>query len=269
MSSVSYNNDMGEEEKENLLGAIEMSIVSPKRDQSFLIFFLIISVSLNVFLIILGLFFSVTYKPELAAKVSYESGFTSDLGPIKSEIELVVKPFSGGIELNGEGNFVADQNGHEYVGRPSPAVDQAWGKLMDGLNLDLNKNEVDLANSTFQWPESGLYFSGLDVYHSLHCLNRLRQALYPDYYKKVFNNPTDPSRVHHIGHCINQIRQALQCHADLTPMEWLLDGSKIILKTDTPHTCRNFDRIHAWATSHSTRFDTIESVVNGSLTIVD
>jgi hypothetical protein len=23
---------------------------------------------------------------------------------------------------------------------------------------------------TFQWPESGLFLTGLDVYHSLHCL---------------------------------------------------------------------------------------------------
>ncbi|KAH8805282.1 hypothetical protein F5884DRAFT_823040 [Xylogone sp. PMI_703] len=258
---------MGEEEKENLLGATEMAIHPPSGDQKFLRFFLIISVSLNIFLITFGLFTSLTYRRESDVETSYEHGFTSDLEPIKSEIELVKKKFYGGVELNGEGSFVADETGHEYVGPPSPAVDKAWGKLMDGLNLDLDKSEADLSNSTFQWPDTGLYFTGLEMYHSLHCLNRLRQALYPDYYKKVFSGPSDPSREHHIGHCINHIRQAIQCHADLTPMEWLLDGTKIILKTDTLHTCRNFDRIHAWATSHMTVFD--ESVLNGSITIVD
>ncbi len=72
-----------------------------------------------------------------------------------------------------------------------------------------------------------------------------------------------------VGHCINHIRQSLQCHADLTPMEWKLDGLKLILKTDTPHTCRNFDRIHAWATSHRTRFESIQSWRNASIRIVD
>lgn len=57
----------------------------------------------------------------------------------------------------------------------------------------------------------------LEVYHSLHCLvsstflydgvgklltensqNRLRQALYPEYYH-VFDNPDDPSRAAHIS----------------------------------------------------------------------
>jgi hypothetical protein len=41
-----------------------------------------------------------------------------------------------------------------------------------GLNIDVHEHEVDLADSTFRWPESGLYFTGLEVYHSLHCLVR-------------------------------------------------------------------------------------------------
>jgi hypothetical protein len=89
--------------------------------------------------------------------------------------------------LNSEGDFVTEQGGREYVGPPTPAVDEAWDTLLRGLsqqlgvgnknsysslglNLDFDKDEVDLAGSTFQWPESGHYFSGLDVYHSLHCL---------------------------------------------------------------------------------------------------
>lgn len=112
--------------------------------------------------------------------------------------------------------------------------------------------------------------------------------MYPDYYTHVFNRPTGPSRHNHIGkvlakifnlhapvanqkqgHCINHIRQSLQCNADLTPMEWRLEGSRIILKTDTRHTCRNFDKIHAWATLQHTQFQNIQSFLNGSLVIVD
>ncbi|KAK1973473.1 hypothetical protein LZ30DRAFT_610713, partial [Colletotrichum cereale] len=116
--------------------------------------------------------------------------------------------------------------------------------------------------------ESGLYFTGLEVFHSSHCLNRLRQALHPEYYQ-IFNHSGDPSRRHHITHCINHLRQSIQCHADLTPMEWELVGNKIILKTDTMHTCRNFERIHAWAAKRQTRFEDIQIVQNGTLFVVD
>ncbi|KAI3329924.1 hypothetical protein F4824DRAFT_492582 [Ustulina deusta] len=257
-----------QEEEENLLETTESASQLRKRSFQLQPLLLIISVSLNIFFGFFGLF-SLTHGQCSTSRASYELGFASDLEPARSEIEIVAQRFSGGVELDSEGHLFIDQKGQEYVGPPEPAVDKAWEMLLGGLNLDFDKTEVDLGESTFKWPESGFYFSGLDVYHSLHCLNRLRQAIYPDYYTRIFDRPNNPSRVDHIGHCINHIRQSLQCHADLTPMEWKLDGLKLILKTDTPHTCRNFDRIHAWATSHRTRFESIQSWRNASIRIVD
>lgn len=54
-------------------------------------------------------------------------------------------------------------------------------------------------------------------------------------------------------HCIDQIRQAIICHADVTPMEWHVQSDKLILKTDTVHTCRDFDEIHSWARSKESK----------------
>ncbi|KAK1994586.1 hypothetical protein LX36DRAFT_683582 [Colletotrichum falcatum] len=116
--------------------------------------------------------------------------------------------------------------------------------------------------------KTGFYFTGLEVFHSLHCLNRLRQALYPDYYD-VFADPHDPSREDHIGHCINHLRQAIQCHSDLTPMEWKVVGNKLILHTATQHTCRDFNKINEWASKRQTRFEDIEVIRNGTLFVVD
>ncbi|EGP86378.1 uncharacterized protein MYCGRDRAFT_43565, partial [Zymoseptoria tritici IPO323] len=118
--------------------------------------------------------------------------------------------------------------------------------------------------------ESGNYFTGLDVFHSLHCLNRLRQALHPEYYRHgIFDSPDDPSRADHINHCINHLRQSIQCHSDLTPMAWVQSGRKIILKAGTEHTCRDFAKVHDWASRRATKFDNIESISNGSLVVVD
>lgn len=46
-------------------------------------------------------------------------------------------------------------------------------------------------------------------------------------------------------------------------------GDKIILNTDTRHTCRNFESIHSWAIQRKTDLNSIEMVKNGTLTIVD
>ncbi|KAJ5997961.1 hypothetical protein N7522_009621 [Penicillium canescens] len=169
-----------------------------------------------------------------------------------------------------------EQSTPKYVGSPSREIDEAWAHLlsdkskqllilMQGLNMDLEGHEADhLHWRTFQWPDSGHYFTGLEVFHSLHCLNRLRQALYPNYYN-IFNDPNDPPR----GHCINHLRQAIQCHADLTPMEWTLTGNKLILSTDTMHTCRNFEVIHDLAIKRRSDYNEKELIVNGSIFIVD
>jgi hypothetical protein len=51
-----------------------------------------------------------------------------------------------------------------------------------GLNIDLDESEADLDGRTFQWPESGEYFTGLEVFHSLHCLvcvpSRINSPIY-------------------------------------------------------------------------------------------
>ncbi|PKK41765.1 hypothetical protein CI102_12568, partial [Trichoderma harzianum] len=202
-------------------------------------------------------------------RTSYEKGFHTDLGPIKSKIGLIQQRFTGGEEIDHNGNFVKDQRGSEYIGSPSPEVDAVWDRLLLGMNIDIpgDANAV-MAGKTYQWTESGSYFTGLEVFHSLHCLNRLRQALYPKYYHTV-RLPGDKPWDEHIGHCINHLRQAIQCHGDLTPMEWILVDNKLILRTNTLHTCRDFESIHRWAVQQETKYDSIEALKNGSIFITD
>ncbi|TDZ38512.1 Cyclochlorotine biosynthesis protein O [Colletotrichum spinosum] len=184
---------------------------------------------------------------------------TAPIEEVKPQIRLSRHGFSGGLGLDGNGSFFADDDdGRRYVAAPSPEVDRAWYELLTGLNIDLEDPGEHLRRTTFRWPESRLYLTGLEVFHSLHCLDRLRQALYPEYYRHVFSNPNNPSREDHIGHCINHLRQAIQCHGDLTPMVWKLVGDKIILSTETRHMCRDFGRIHEWAAQRQTRFEDIE-----------
>jgi len=107
---------------------------------------------------------------------------------------MIQTPYSGGVRLGDDHHFVVDPLGKQYVGEPGPDVDRAWNNLLrglscpllpclftcsvsvirilmtTGLNIDLRPDEITSPVNTFQWPESGNYFTGLEVYHSLHCL---------------------------------------------------------------------------------------------------
>ncbi|KAJ5524668.1 hypothetical protein N7494_011318 [Penicillium frequentans] len=77
-----------------------------------------------------------------------------------SDLELTQYHFTGGVKFTENGDFDMEQTTPKYTGSPSREIDEAWA-------------------------------------HLLSVKNRLRQALYPNYYN-VFSNPNDPPREHHI-----------------------------------------------------------------------
>jgi len=55
--------------------------------------------------------------------------------------------------------------------------------------------------------------------HSLHCINAIRKALYPEYYSVHDKHPlAEALQSIHIDHCLDQLRQTIQCAGDLTPV---------------------------------------------------
>ncbi|KAL7900227.1 hypothetical protein HDV63DRAFT_416244 [Trichoderma sp. SZMC 28014] len=130
---------------------------------------------------------------------SYERGFPTDMVPEGLKVNLVEVEFSGGVKIGPDGQFYTDHGGQEFVGEPAPSVDEAWSLLLNGLNIDLPPSDIKSESHSIQWPDNGYYFTGFEVFHSLHCLNRLRQALYPAYYGHIFSQAGDPDREQHIG----------------------------------------------------------------------
>ncbi|KAJ7906204.1 hypothetical protein B0H13DRAFT_1619603 [Mycena leptocephala] len=134
-----------------------------------------------------------------------------------------------------------------YERPPSDEVDQAWEQLYAYAASRVPKSEVvKMTNRT--WPilhEEGNYIIALDVFHQLHCLDMLRQQLYPDNY-------TLKSKVH-LRHCVGAIRQALMCYADISPVvwQWSAQYKEAEQRDDIMHTCRDFDKIQEWAKERS------------------
>ncbi|KAI0818327.1 hypothetical protein GGR55DRAFT_674160 [Xylaria sp. FL0064] len=190
-------------------------------------------------------FTTVIRPPSL--KYSYETGFDTDLEPLRPYIELVKVKFTGGLKFdeNGTTYRAVEPGVPQYVGEPNDELDRRWRSLIRGQAVDLRGEEAEsVADITYQKP-GGWYLTGPDSFHQLHCLDVIRRALRPDYY-----TPPNPEPVHtmHVEHCIDYLRQGVMCAADLTmiPVSWSTKRDRILQNAEVVHTCRNFEKIHEW-----------------------
>lgn len=117
----------------------------------------------------------------------------------------------------------------------------------------------------------------IQVFHNIHCLNNLRQAIWRDDYPFTLERLPDgrvnrtTNRALHLGkslpihffplldggsilanlldHCIDSLREALMCASDITPISFEVKGEDhhVAPKLSTTHICRDFDALKGWA----------------------
>ncbi|KAF2788874.1 hypothetical protein K505DRAFT_393733 [Melanomma pulvis-pyrius CBS 109.77] len=141
-----------------------------------------------------------------------------------------------------------------YQGEPSAKLDELWEDLYNfGISKINREDAMKLPNKTSALPgDEEHYITELDVFHQLHCLNRLRKALSPDYYNLTFvddqSEEAETERMH-IRHCIEHIRQGIVCNADISTVYWAWSPARNATLADAriTHTCRDFDAIKNWA----------------------
>ncbi|KAK3076613.1 hypothetical protein LTS18_012535, partial [Coniosporium uncinatum] len=185
--------------------------------------------------------------------------------PMKQSVRLHRKRFSGAIRAYPNGTlyqvFSADEP--RYAGTPGSDLDDAWDTLLGGRYIRFLDSEVTALNMDEGLPNlspifpnassdnSGQFYGGPDMLHSLHCLNIMRKQIDIDYYRDHVKLPQDLWRMH-IDHCIEHLRQAVMCHGDLTPVTLrpivLANGTmKYLLgETERLHTCRNGEVLREW-----------------------
>ncbi|KAF4637014.1 hypothetical protein G7Y89_g1077 [Cudoniella acicularis] len=136
-----------------------------------------------------------------------------------------------------------------WKGEPSPELDAAWKSIwMIGDNTysedEIRKVGKDPAGVA-QWPPEfgGGYVAKMEVFHQLHCLNTLRQALSPEYY-----GADTPPRGH-VVHCIEKLREALMCFSDTTVKTyiWIEDSPNVQPDFSMRLHCRNFDEVREFS----------------------
>ena len=180
----------------------------------------------------------------------------TDDGPdsARSAIRLQTEQFHGSLDFKARHGFIpSDSVSMEYVGS-TPAVDAAWEELTEDRYFLLTNEEARRAygqDRNGQPPAKywnvhhGGYVAGLDVLHTLQCLNHLRKTLYPKAY------PQDPDNsAMHSAHCLDHLRQLAMCNADLTPIptQWFEGINQNYINSSREHTCRDFWQVRHWAT---------------------
>ena len=118
-------------------------------------------------------------------------------------------------------------------------------------NLRIQKEDLERANVT-SVPlndEEGGYLATLDVFHTLHCVNKIRKSYYSDYYHDP--NPI-PDQQEHFDHCIDLIRQVVMCHGDISlhTYEWKDDYRWPWPSMRTEHQCRDWNKLMDWSREH-------------------
>ena len=126
-------------------------------------------------------------------KGPYETGFTTDFYDAKPHISLEQRQFSSGLRVSDNGTvYRAEGKSGEaaYVGRDLEAVDKAWDELFGRRYFVLHDEEVaqfdreepslpalePLVGIQSHTGHSGV-FGGVEVLHSLHCLDALRRYI--------------------------------------------------------------------------------------------
>ncbi|KAI0396794.1 hypothetical protein F5Y17DRAFT_417825 [Xylariaceae sp. FL0594] len=144
-----------------------------------------------------------------------------------------------------------------YTGDPSPAIDQAWADLVEDMHVrvsgeylrSINKTSIPLPD------EEDTYWGTLSVNHEVHCLKRLREALYEDHYFPGLTPEEKKMNLMHSAHCVEVLRQAAQCRGDtsIVTMYWGNASPIPVADFDTPHACVDWQAIVDWQLER--RFD--------------
>jgi hypothetical protein len=193
-----------------------------------------------------------------ASVASFGTGFSTEFDPIKPHIKAQPTMFWGGPRWydNGTGYRLHNPSEPIYVGPPTTEIDMAWDIMLKNRYFTVTEQEAEMAfgkpHGLYNHSDGVGYLVGLDVLHTLHCVNELRKALDRSHYYNKETKLAFPDRGHR-DHCLDHIRQQLMCHADMTPIPviWYEGHGRSFVQSDVVHTCRDWDALHRFISTRS------------------
>ncbi|KAJ8117421.1 hypothetical protein OPT61_g1377 [Boeremia exigua] len=146
----------------------------------------------------------------------------------------------------------------DRFGPSTPTMSADWGSVLDVGEIRLSAEEaarLPKGTAHVYGPEKG-YAGVLEVFHQLHCLNRIRKKFYKE--SSPVDDKGDSKHLSqwHDKHCFEYLWQTLLCHADVSVMTVGWNEKQQACNADFAVTkqCRNFDAIHNWAKAREAKF---------------
>ncbi|KAK7937206.1 Cyclochlorotine biosynthesis protein O [Apiospora aurea] len=196
-------------------------------------------------------------KKGAAAWGTYEQGFSTDpITDFEIPLELVTFRRSPHFNMNGSGYLDPVDKEAPWpenmvlFGDPSDEIDDNWDRLIEDRYFSITEEEATRAwgDKRHEYVDEGEggYTAGLDVFHTLHCVNALRKALHPDYYSTHSHRSQ-----FHVEHCLDILRQAVQCYGSTTliPTRFFEGREHNYIDSDQTHVCRSFSHLRALSTA--------------------
>ncbi|OGM41674.1 hypothetical protein ABOM_009995 [Aspergillus bombycis] len=191
------------------------------------------------------------YNPTVELRPT--TGLQTIIEPARKYIQEHERRFDGALSYNASGNLVIESTpgGEQWIGQPTPEMDSLWDRVESGSIIMLEGSEANMVRDKTALFD-GYWLTGLDVIHQMHCLNKIRKALYPEYYQPEQSVPTEQL---HVEHCFDYIRQAVMCNADLTPvmLTWYSSAQTFGPDFHTTHMCRDFEALLEWSIARTSK----------------
>ncbi|MCJ1314482.1 hypothetical protein MMC25_008164 [Agyrium rufum] len=142
-----------------------------------------------------------------------------------------------------------------YAHAPNPDVDASWSELLKNTNIEVPTEimrKLGREDIGIKLPDREGYAGSLQVYHQIHCVKRLHQYMYPDYYFKDFDDHMKEMNRLHSEHCIDFLRQSMMCLGDigLITFQWS-PVSLIPIANSTTHQCINWEKFEEFTSEHA------------------
>ncbi|KAI0457086.1 hypothetical protein F5B21DRAFT_109479 [Xylaria acuta] len=145
-----------------------------------------------------------------------------------------------------------------FTGNPRDELDQAWHKLLRNDNIRVPKDYLDERNLRSVYTKDGTEgIASLSVFHSLHCLKKVKKMLFKEYYHKGKSGDAMAREEKHVDHCVEYIRESLMCQPDLSMVtfRWINNTAQHEDKSAfyptnfdvDMHRCANWQNLDSWA----------------------
>ncbi|KAM0814058.1 hypothetical protein AB5N19_14060 [Seiridium cardinale] len=145
-----------------------------------------------------------------------------------------------------------------FTGSPRQELDDAWHRLLRNDNIRVPKDYLAERNLTSVYTEDGADgIASLSVYHSLHCLKKVKKMLFKEHYHSGKSNEAMEREAKHVDHCMEYIRESLMCQPDLSMVtfRWINNTAQHEDKSafyptnfDVDlHRCANWEMLDSWA----------------------